>query len=544
MFYSLKYIWQHAASARTALVWCLILSAIHGFFVFAIPYMLSQVVDAYLNYSLITIASLFIFAVFVEQFVGYFIRKVGESLGPTLSLSLKTKYVRQFYQLYLKQKTQTNSGYLIGLIDQISRSVTDLVFALIWHLPSGFVTLLLFLIYLADHSLALAFVNIVLLGITLGISFYYSRKSVPFIHRQNKSTAFFQERFIDVMSHMKSLVFLGKAKYGLNALHNAYDGASADVWSHQAFHAKRWFIVHTFFGIAFLATSISLIYLIQHQNAAPSLLIVFVAAYNTLRNHLGKLSELYKGVYEVNDHIKTLDQLMPLKEIEPLNELSPFRNWKTLSLSNVHFSHPKSKTTLTVPELSISPGDTIFISGASGQGKSTLLKLIGGFLSNYQGDIQLDGMQIASIDPRHFRDNTVVLAPEVGFLDIPVRDNILFDQDMTDEELYTHLESFLLRDPIEKLPQKLSENIGEKAHKLSTGQAQRINILRACLMEREIYFFDEPTANLDAETEEKVIQLMARMLKGKTYIISAHNMKLKNLCNKHYKVENHCLIED
>ena len=89
----------------------------------------------------------------------------------------------------------------------------------------------------------------------------------------------------------------------------------------------------------------------------------------------------------------------------------------------------------------------------------------------------------------------------------------------------------------------LDTMVGERGIKLSAGQKQRLNLIRGILIDKELYFFDEPTSNLDAMSEEKITNMIKKYLKDKTYVIVTHRPKLKELCNKHYVFENHMIKE-
>ena len=84
----------------------------------------------------------------------------------------------------------------------------------------------------------------------------------------------------------------------------------------------------------------------------------------------------------------------------------------------------------------------------------------------------------------------------------------------------------------------------QRGIKLSTGQKQRLNLIRGILIDKELYFFDEPTSNLDILSEEKITNMIEKYLKDKTYVIVTHRLKLKSLCNKHYIFENHEMREE
>ena len=94
-----------------------------------------------------------------------------------------------------------------------------------------------------------------------------------------------------------------------------------------------------------------------------------------------------------------------------------------------------------------------------------------------------------------------------------------------------------------ELPNGLETIVGEKGIKLSVGQKQRLNLIRGILIDKELYFFDEPTSNLDIVSEEKIISMIKKYLNNKTYVIITHRPKIKELCNRHYVFEEHMMKE-
>ena len=111
------------------------------------------------------------------------------------------------------------------------------------------------------------------------------------------------------------------------------------------------------------------------------------------------------------------------------------------------------------------------------------------------------------------------------------------------ETIMNLLEEAGLLEWYKELPDGLDTLVGEKGIKLSAGQKQRLNLIRGILIDKDLYFFDEPTSNLDILSEEKITNIIEKYLKDKTYVIVTHRPKIKELCNRHYKFENHMLKE-
>lgn len=132
---------------------------------------------------------------------------------------------------------------------------------------------------------------------------------------------------------------------------------------------------------------------------------------------------------------------------------------------------------------------------------------------------------------------------KVHLFDLSIRDNLCLGKEILDERVLKLIKEAGLIGWYNELPQGLDTMVGERGIKLSTGQKQRLNLIRGILIDKDLYFFDEPTSNLDAISEEKIINMIEKYLKDKTYVIVTHRPKLKELCNRHYVFENHMVKE-
>ena len=137
----------------------------------------------------------------------------------------------------------------------------------------------------------------------------------------------------------------------------------------------------------------------------------------------------------------------------------------------------------------------------------------------------------------------VFVSQEVDLFDLSIRDNLCLGKDIPDEKIFELLDEAGLTNWYNELPNGLETMVGERGIKLSAGQKQRLNLIRGILIDKELYFFDEPTSNLDSVSEEKITNMIEKYLREKTYVIVTHRSKLKELCNKHYIFEEHMMKE-
>ena len=202
---------------------------------------------------------------------------------------------------------------------------------------------------------------------------------------------------------------------------------------------------------------------------------------------------------------------------------------------NVDYKYIEDDTekavTISIPEFECKAKDKICIYGESGQGKTTLLHII-------SGEIETNGVFINNSVSK-MRLDCVFVSQDTEIFDMTLRDNLTLGKDTPDYRLIEYLERVGMGDWFNKQSAGLEVMMGERGVFVSTGQRQRLNLIRGLLIkDKDIYILDEPTSNVDEETEDKIIDLISEVLANKTIIIVTHRPKIKEMCNRWYRFEN------
>ncbi|WP_055611343.1 ABC transporter ATP-binding protein [Streptomyces phaeochromogenes] len=177
--------------------------------------------------------------------------------------------------------------------------------------------------------------------------------------------------------------------------------------------------------------------------------------------------------------------------------------------------------------LSVAPGETIALVGASGAGKSTVLSLVIGFIRPTSGRVLLDGADMNTLDLRTYRRFVSVVPQESILFDGTVRENVAYGMDDADADEATVRAA--LRDAnalefVDRLPRGLDTVVGEHGARLSGGQRQRLAIARALIRNPRVLILDEATSALDTRSEALVQQALARLMRGRTTFVVAHRL--------------------
>ncbi|MEK3675094.1 MULTISPECIES: ABC transporter ATP-binding protein [unclassified Paenibacillus] len=173
---------------------------------------------------------------------------------------------------------------------------------------------------------------------------------------------------------------------------------------------------------------------------------------------------------------------------------------------------------------SITHGTSVALVGLSGSGKSTVIKLITGLLKKSGGKLLVDGTDIDELSLNSYYDHISYLSQDSPVFDTTIRGNMVFDQDVPDEELYAVLDKVHLKEKVLELPEKLETMVGERGLKLSGGERQRLAFARALLQKRNLIILDEPVSALDNITEKSLMETVFAEFRNKTVIIIAHRL--------------------
>jgi ATP-binding cassette subfamily B protein len=240
---------------------------------------------------------------------------------------------------------------------------------------------------------------------------------------------------------------------------------------------------------------------------------------------LGALSTaLFAAAAAAERIIELLDQRPTVTA--PTHPIPLERARGQLCLERVSFSYPDTDSdVLNQLSFTAQPGQTTAIVGASGAGKTTLLKLLLRFYDPTAGRITLDGHDLRDLDPDQLRANIAIVLQETLLLDGTIADNIRAGHpEATHDQLITAAKAADAHDFITALPEGYDTRVGQRGRLLSGGQRQRIAIARAMIRDAPILLLDEPTTSLDAESSQRILTPLRRLITGRTTIVISHNL--------------------
>lgn len=206
-------------------------------------------------------------------------------------------------------------------------------------------------------------------------------------------------------------------------------------------------------------------------------------------------------------------------------ESASFNNYD-IEFKNVSFSYDESKEVLKDVSFTAKQGEVTALVGASGSGKTSILRLISKLYDYGTGSILIGGKDIKNISTDSLFAKVSIVFQDVTLFNTSIRENIrLGKETATDEEVKRAAKLANCMDFIEKLPEGFDTPIGENGAELSGGERQRLSIARAFLKDAPILILDEISASLDVDNEKKIQDSLNTLIKDKTVIIISHRLK-------------------
>lgn len=194
-----------------------------------------------------------------------------------------------------------------------------------------------------------------------------------------------------------------------------------------------------------------------------------------------------------------------------------------IAIKNLSFQYEDRKI-IDDLSLSIKKGEKIAFVGESGSGKSTLIKILLGLLKYSQGKVRLGDMELSGICLDNLYDRVSFLSQDAPVFDGTIKENLVFDRMVPEEQMRDALSEVQLSHLVENLTEGLDTEIGEKGTCLSGGEKQRLALASLWFQAPELVILDEATSAMDNLTEENVMKSVMQKLKDKTVIAIAHRL--------------------
>ena len=516
----------------------------------AVPYLLKVAIDGGIGAKDLGVLTWVIVA-----FIGVSLVNLGASylqtyltswVGSHIIYDLRRQLFAHLQKLSLDFFSRQKTGWIVSRltndIDALDQLVTDGVTSLVTN-SLTFVGAIAFL-FILDWRLALATLTIMplLIGATL---IFRARSARAYAQVRNKIG--------DVSAHLQesiSGIRVLKAFRREQSDYERLDVANAayrDVNMRTVVQSSLYFPFVEFMSAA--AVVIVLWYggsLIGGNTLEIGVLVAFIGYLNSFFDPLQQLSQLYNtfqaSMAAVQKIYKVLDTEPDMLDAPDAVDLPDVRG--EVQLRHVTFGYDAEKPVLHDVDLTIPAGKAVALVGATGAGKSTVIKLLARFYDPTEGAVLIDGHDLRQVTASSLREQLAVVPQEAFLFSGSVLDNIRFARPSASADEVKRVARIVgVHDFVESLPEGYDTEVQEGGSALSTGQRQLISFARALLADPRILILDEATSSVDAESERRIERAMEVLFSGRTSVIVAHRLSTVRYADEILVIDGGCVVE-
>ena len=353
--------------------------------------------------------------------------------------------------------------------------------------------------------------------------------------RQFRTLQVLSRHFLDVVSGLPTLKVFGRSRAQVETIRDVTDSYRRTTMAtlRLTFLSSLVLELVASISVALVAVSIGLRLLGGHLDLQTSLFVLVLApeAYLPLRLVGANYHASAEGMTAAEQVFEILE-LPPARRGTRLDVPNPATS--PLAVGDVRVVYAgRDGPALDGISLVVKPGEVLALTGPTGCGKSTLLGVLLGLVSPESGSVRIGGVDLASLDPDAWRVRVGWVPQRPHLFAASIADNVrLGRQDASAGELLRAVARAGLTDLVARMPDGLLTKLGEGGAGLSMGERQRVALARAFLRDAPLLLLDEPTANLDGETEAAVIEAVRELTRGRTAVLVAHRPALLDLADR------------
>lgn len=477
-----------------------------------------------------------IILIWIVIIIGYTLKDLIESdLIPQHSAFMRKKIFNKTIQKYSTNFSNLKIGKQITRMLETTRNLIDLLTLSLLEFIPLIIVIFSIIIYFLFSDSKLGIVMLVGIIITSFIIYILGKKAIDKSILREKSYLNMSEKLSDSFSNLMNIYLNNTTKNEVNKNKNSNLNHS------NTFLEQHLLITYLQSGITTITfvTFFILIYIgyysVKNKTTKPSyfigvfmILIYYISNLLRISNYIPSFIHKYGTIINSKEFINYI-----FSDDIKINS-SYLIKYGKISFKNIYFKYPKKNDyVLKNLNFDIDHNEKICLVGASGAGKSTIVKLLLRMNTFEKGDILIDNISIFKYDIKYLRSQIIYINQRTNLFDTSIIQNILYgNENVTEKDVTNIIDNYELNSVYSGLKNSIFSNAGVNGNNLSLGMQKITILLRGILKKGKIKIFDEPLAGLDNLTRIKVIKMIKNECINNTVIIITHDKEILSSCTK------------
>ncbi len=480
----------------------------------------------------------YIFNAICTYYKSYLSSKLGQDIG----FKLRKQLISKVNRIKLKKLDTMKKGDIISKItndvERLTDNITQIIPELVYN--ASLILGVIVMMFVLDTTLAI--IAIISIPLNYVLLSYVVKKTQNYFELNQKAIGNVNSFVEESVTNNDVIKSFNKEKY-FNNKFNKVSKELAEYGFKSSFFSSLAVPFNKFIGNLnyIIIISIGAIHVINGKLrlGAVQSFVQYMKDFNRPMNVIAQvIANLQMAIASVDRVYEILDL-----EEEENGSLKDFKFTDSIEFKNVNFSYVEGKPVLKNFNLKINKGEKIAIVGKTGAGKTTIVNLLMNFYNNYEGEILIDGLELRKYDKDTYRNEISMVLQDTWLFEGTIKENIVFDKQISNEELSEILSKSKILHMIEGLPNGLSFQINEETNNMSAGEKQLLTIARALVADPQILILDEATSNVDTRLEYLINQSMNELMQNRTSIVIAHRLSTIIESDKIIVIKNGNILE-
>lgn len=511
--------------------WCFFNAFIENLCIYIIPYVLSfytmepftlekfrSLIILLIVLHVIRLSCDSIWTIYVDGFIQKYKNK------------LHLSYFNRIYNMRNEKIEEHHNGFIKKQIDVVV-SESERLLRYLMSTVNGFtiaISIFLYQVYRQDLTVFICVIGLILFIIF--INFKISKITVKVQKSYNDRNAKYNATYVDFLQNIKTVKRLRANFFSKQKIDSEFQDTVRPYKRMKQVVSLRAHGISFLIYLMYFIILISLYFKMRQGENVLSYIIFYATIFQSVGRELIDLSGFFSNINSLSAANNSIEEM-----IEEVDQ-HYIQSFDVLELQNIkHRYKGHSNIIIEINKFELNKGEKVSIIGESGQGKTTLLNILTKDISVGEGKYLINGKETTK------KLDVAFVSQETDLFDLSVRENLTLGKKINDSVIFKLIEEAGLESWYSRLENGLDTIVGEQGLRLSTGQKQRLNLIRSIILDKDIYILDEPTSNLDNITEEKIINMIQKYLRDKTVVIVTHRTDLNQICDKIYQFNNNKL---